>query len=143
VRGHLCVSIKTKRSLLISLLFLCLNKNKTLLQTLPLPLPLFLSLLFFFSSLSSSPLFSISSFFVCFPFLSPDAPSHSLSFCYVPFQGRFWQLVDCPVDDLPVGDLEEFSGDFSKVSSMKLSKVILTISLDSFGLLKYEMGFGF
>jgi hypothetical protein len=25
---------------------------------------------------------------------------------------------------------------------MKLSKVILTISLDSFGLLKYEMGFG-
>jgi hypothetical protein len=50
--------------------------------------------------------------------------------------------VDCSIDDLPVGDLEEFSGDFSQVSSMKLSKVILTISLDSFGLLKYEMRFG-
>jgi hypothetical protein len=24
-----------------------------------------------------------------------------------------WQLVDCSVDDLLVGDLEEFSGDFS------------------------------
>jgi hypothetical protein len=50
--------------------------------------------------------------------------------------------VDCSVDDLPVGDLEEFSDDFSEVSSMKLSKVVLTISLDSFGLLKYEIGFG-
>jgi hypothetical protein len=58
------------------------------------------------------------------------------------FEVPLWQLVDYSVDDLPVGDLEEFSDDFSKVSSMKLSKVILTISLDSFWLLKYEMSFG-
>jgi hypothetical protein len=29
------------------------------------------------------------------------------------FEAPLWQLVDCSIDDLPVGDLEEFSGDFS------------------------------
>jgi hypothetical protein len=91
---------------------MCFNKNKTLSQTLPLPLPpSFSSILFLFSFFFS---LILSSFFLCFLFLSPDAPSHSLSFCYVLFQGRFWQLVDYSVDDLPVGDLEEFSGIFPK-----------------------------
>jgi hypothetical protein len=47
----------------------------------------FSSILFLFSFFFSP---ILSSFFFYFPFLSPDAPSPSLSFCYVLFQGRLY-----------------------------------------------------